>query len=165
MLRAFAILKDKATSTPLRLLIVGGGEEKDSLVALASSLGIASDTTFVGSVKEDEVPKYLNTMDIFVALSRSESFGVAVLEASACGLPVVVSDVGGLTEVVSHGVTGYVVKDGDPVLAADALCQLVTHGDEAKAFGNAGRSFVMDRYSWDTTTLAMESLYRRMCQS
>ncbi len=118
----------------LRLLIVGGGPQKAELEALAVQLGLNNITTFVGAVPHSDVPHYLNRLDIYVAASRceSESFGVAALEASACGLPVVVSDVGGLAEVTENEVTGLVVKKENVSAFAQALLQLIE--DEKRRF-------------------------------
>jgi glycosyltransferase involved in cell wall biosynthesis len=105
---------------------------------------------FAGPVPHAEVPHWLHQMDIYVAASRldSESFGVAVLEASACALPVVVSDVGGLPEVVAHGVTGLVVPRDDPAALSAAVERLVADADLRRAFGEAGRVRVQQQYEW-----------------
>ena len=86
---------------------------------------------------------------MYVALSRSESFGVAVIEASACGLPVVVSNVGGLPEVVEQGVTGFIVPPEDPAAAADALEQLLASKELRERMGSAGRDRVERLYAWE----------------
>lgn len=82
------IARDECMASRLRLLIVGGGEDRDSLKILDDSLGICDVTEFAGAVPYDSVPNYLNMFDSYVAASRreSESFGVAILEASACSL-------------------------------------------------------------------------------
>ena len=92
-----------------------------------------------GPVPHEKVPDILGQLDIYVAASRWESFGVAVLEAAACGLPVVVSDVGGLPEVVEHGITGFVVRREDPGSVADALIRLVSSGELRRRMGDAAR--------------------------
>ena len=86
----------------------------------------------MGAVPHKDVPRYLNQMDIYVAASRldSESFGVAVLEASACELPVVVSNAGGLPEVVEDGVTGYIAPKEDVAATATAIGKLIASSAE-----------------------------------
>ena len=112
LIQMFAILQKKLTEDQTEtgreptLLIVGGGPERGAYERLAQHCGVSDRTTFVGNVPHDEVPSYLRKIDVYVALSRYESFGVAVIEASACGCPVVVSDVGGLPEVVHDGDNG-----------------------------------------------------------
>jgi glycosyltransferase involved in cell wall biosynthesis len=113
LLRAFAgVANDpdvRATDLDCRLLVVGDGPERPALQALAQTLKIDATTTFAGAVPHADVPAWLNRLDIYAAPSRLESFGVAVIEASACAVPVVVTDVGGLPEVVVAERTGLVV--------------------------------------------------------
>lgn len=145
----------------VRLRIVGEGPQESELRKLANDLQIGSITEFVGLIPNDRVPKYLSNMDIFVALSRSESFGVAVLEASACELPVVVSNVGGLPEVVAEGKTGYVVATDHMDLIIKRLAELVTDQDKRIAMGKAGRQFVKEFYSWNKNVREMEAVYSK----
>lgn len=149
LLRAFARLV--AGGVPaLSLVIVGGGPQRAELEALAATLGVTAQVRFVGAVPHDDVPGWLNRFDVYVAASRldSESFGVAVLEASACALPVVVSDVGGLPEVVLDGYTGRVVPRDDATALAQALQQLLGAPEERRRLGQAGRAHVLRHYEW-----------------
>lgn len=156
LLRAFAGLPETC-----RLLIVGDGPQRAELEALALELGIAARTEFVGAVTHIDVPTWLNRLDIYVAPSRQESFGVAVIEASACALPVVVSDVGGLPEVVRDGETGLVVpRDDVPALQA-ALQRLVRDAALRDRLGRAGRAHVVRTYEWGHCIELMERCYAR----
>lgn len=152
LLRAFARLAADG-SPALSLVIVGGGPQRAELEALAATLGVASQVRFVGAVPHDDVPGWLNRFDVYAAVSRldSESFGVAVLEASACALPVVVSDVGGLPEVVLDGRTGRVVPREDPQALAQALQQMLGSAEERQRLGAAGRRHVLERYEWQAS--------------
>lgn len=167
LLEAFAMLRnsihiqDPSVADRLRLLIVGGGPDEGKLRSLASTLGIASVTEFRGAVPHRQVPVTLHELDVYVALSRFESFGVAVLEASASGLPVVVSSVGGLPEVVRDQVTGFVVG-GDVVSgAAHRLQELVLRPRLRTVLGEAGRMFVSENYSWERSVDQMEAVYKK----
>ena len=173
LLRAFAsLLDDPAIQTAdvggrLRLMLVGGGVERDALESLAKRLGIHARVEFVGQVGHDEVASWLNRFDIYVAASRldSESFGVAAIEASACGVPVVVSDAGGLPEVVKDGVTGIVVpRENVPALAA-ALKRLVLDETLRRAMGEAGRRWVLDHYEWNSCVDVMLACYEQVIAS
>ncbi len=167
LVRAFANLLDDARfaaidrQRPLRLLLVGGGPDGDALRALAEELGVAARVEFAGQVPHADVPNWLRRLDIYVAASRSdsESFGVAAVEASACGVPVVVSDAGGLPEVVDHGVTGLVVPRDDVQALAHALGSLVLDPARRAAFGSAGRAHVLQRYEWERCVDTMVSAY------
>jgi len=145
----------------IRLKIIGEGEKKKELMNLADTLGIADITEFEGAISHQYIPNRLNEFDIFVALSRSESFGVAILEASACGLPVVVSDVGGLPEVVDNGKTGFIVKNENHIDAAKALKKLVLNNELRDQMGICGRKWVLDKYSWEKSLDIMLSTYQR----
>ena len=158
LLRAFAQVRSAANpSAALSLVIVGDGPQRAELEALSRTLGIAAQVRFVGAVPHAEVPQWLNRFDLYVAASRldSESFGVAVLEASACGLPVVVSDVGGLPEVVVQGETGSVVPREDVAALAQAIARLVAAPELRRRLGAAGRKRVLAHYGWPHSIDAM----------
>ena len=169
LISAFALLRQKlaASAHPaaaaITLRLVGDGPQTGELKALAERLGVADAVVFVGRIPHKDVPQELARLDIFSALSRndSESFGVAIIEASAAGRPVVVSDAGGLPEVVRDGVTGLVVSREDPAAAADALHALVIDPARRAALGQAGRSHVGEHYAWDSCISTMISVYER----
>lgn len=171
LIRAFAAARESlAASDPesaarLRLLLVGGGPQRDDLVALASDLGLETTVEFVGTVRHGTVPEYLRRLDVYAAPSRSESFGVAVLEASACARPVVVSDVGGLPEVVVDGITGLVIPRESVSATADALLKLITDPSLRCRMGEAGRQHALKNYEWSDSVAQMESIYRRVVKS
>lgn len=145
-----------------RLVIVGDGPDREALKMLAVSLGIKDYVQFVGAVPHSEVPKWLAQFDIYVAASRHESFGVAVVEASASGLPVVVSSAGGLPEVVDNRNTGLIVPVGDVLALQAALRELTIDSEARERFGRAGRSFVMSQYSWSKCVDRLELVYREL---
>ena len=109
LIKAFKILKEKYPGLPLKLLIVGGGSQMEYLKDLTNELDLSGDTIFTGHINYSDVPRFQNILDISVSLSteQSESFSVATLEACACEKPVVVSNVGGLPEIVEDNVTGF----------------------------------------------------------
>jgi glycosyltransferase involved in cell wall biosynthesis len=173
LIHAFAKLyycmksKKPLMASKLRLVLVGGRPSKsrddqtEELKKLAEQLGIQRRVNFVGQVQHSHVPEWLNRFDIYVALSRldSESFGVAVLEASACELPVVVSNVGGLPDVVQDGVTGYVVPKENPALAAETLYKLAVDPALREVIGKNGRNHVVSKYDWEKNVTKMEKIY------
>ena len=167
LLRAFAgLLQDadwQAAGLDGRLLIVGDGPLRAELEALAGRLGIAQRTEFVGAVAHAEVPAWLHRLDIYAAPSRldSESFGVAVIEAGACGLPVVVSDVGGLPEVVLDGQTGLVVPRDDAPALQSALKRLALDPALRRRLGRQGQDHVAREYAWGHCVDLMEQCLAR----
>jgi len=159
LIRAFKIVSDKYPDLPLKLLIVGGGSLEGKLKQLTKDLNIAEKTLFTGRVPFEEVPKYHNMIMIYVATSDSESFGVAVLEAMACEKPVIVSNVGGLPEVVEDGVTGFVVPPRNPVKTAEAIERLILDENLRKQMGRNGRERVKKFYNWDDNVRQMIKLF------
>lgn len=152
---------DVGIANKLELRLVGGGEQTNELRLLAQNLGIADKVNFVGQVAHNSVPDELGKLDIYVALSRSESesFGVAIIEAGATGRPVVVSDAGGLPEVTIDNKTGLIVPRENPKLAAEALKKLVLNPNLRYELAINGRQHVADNYSWDKCIEKMIQVY------
>jgi len=148
-----------------RFELIGGGTERAALEARAVERGVAHAVAFLGHV--EDVPARLAQAAVFALPSESEAFPNAVLEAMACGLPVVASSVGGIREVVQHGETGFLVSPRDPQALADRICGLFTQPTMATAWGARGRALVEARYSFDRmvgsfTTLYDQALTRRL---
>jgi glycosyltransferase involved in cell wall biosynthesis len=145
LLRAFARI---AGACDARLLIVGDGPQRAELQVLAHQLHIDVRVRWAGTVPHADVPAWLQRLDVYVAASRHESFGVAVVEAMACGVPVVVSDAGGLPEVVVAGESGLVVPRDDPAALAAALQRLIDDVPLRQRLGQAGRARARAEYAW-----------------
>lgn len=161
LIRSFALLTKMVDDIDLELHLVGGGDCQEELKTLAFRLGVHNKVKFKGKVPHSNVPYELSKLDIYVALSRSESFGVAVIEAGAARKPVIVSDVGGLPEVVVHEVTGIIVPKEDPQSAAKAMYRLVTNEILRNQMGEAAIKHVACRYKWETCVGMMASLYKK----
>jgi len=108
----------------------------------------------------DDVPAILSASDLFVLPSESEASPNVILEAMAAGLPVVASKVGGIPELVTDGVTGFLVPPSDPPALTHALLDLIDHPERAGAFGQAGRARIEREYSFDRTVRQFETLYQ-----
>lgn len=154
-----ALLKRVNNLFKLKLEIWGSGPDLKKLQKLAFDLNIDEYVFFKGAVSHDLVPDVLNGLDIYAALSRHESFGVAILEAAACAKPVVVSDADGPAEIVVDGVTGFVVPRDSPNEAAEALYKLVVSEALRLDMGRHARAHVVERYSWDYSVDLMLSSY------
>lgn len=149
-------------ASKIRLLIVGAGSQYNTLIELSKRLKINQITKFIGAVSHEEVPDYLNKLDIYCAPSISESFGVAIIEASACGIPVIVSDVGGLPEVVINNKTGYVVQNKNVNHITEKLYDLVMNEGKRIEMGKNGREYITSNYSWKHSVKIMENLYEEV---
>ncbi|MGE5802332.1 MAG: glycosyltransferase family 4 protein [Gemmatimonadota bacterium] len=150
-----AVAQVRRDGLDVNYLVVGSGKKRKEYQALAEELKIADHVRFVGNVPEAELPAVFNIASAYVGVSRRadgsrvEGFGVALAEASACGLPVIAGQSGGLAEAVRDGETGLVVNPDDPEAVADALKRLL--GDQllARRLGQSGRKAVETYYNWD----------------
>lgn len=165
LIQAFKLVCSRHPRLPLKLLIVGGGSMHVALQGLVDDLGLHERVTWTGRVPYDEVSRYHNMLSISVFPSNSESFGVAAIEASACGRPVVVSDVGGLPEVVEDGVTGLVVPTRDIRALAEAIGRLVLDEALRRRMGGAGRERVRELYNWNYSVRQMIDIYEGIVQT
>lgn len=145
----------------IQVRIYGEGGERAKLQALARELGIASQVTFGGFITHDKVPGALQEFDVYVALSRRDSFGVAILEACSCGVPVVVSNADGPAEIVNDRETGFVVPIDDAPAAAARIVELVLDPELRERLGRAGRQRVLDEYTWEHSVQTMLDAYRQ----
>ena len=147
LLRAFATLSRARPGIALALL-GHSGSASDLLRALARELGIADATWFCESVPHEQVGVFLERARVLCLPSRSESFGVALLEAGAYGLPVVASRVGGIPEIVNDGETGLLVPPEDPAALSDALERVLSDPERARRLGDNLRRRVVADFSW-----------------
>lgn len=143
----------------VELKIIGDGSIKKRLIDQVSKLGLGKKVRFLGRLPQARVAEELVKSDVFVIPSLSESFGVAALEASASGIPVIASNVGGLPEVVKDGKTGFLVESKNPTAIADKLELLFKDVNLRRELSKAGRDFVAKNYSWDVSVDKMNKLY------
>ena len=134
--------------------VAGIGDRREMLEQLIAELGLERAVRLLGFVPDEDLPALYNGANVFVLASRRydllvEGFGIAVVEASASGLPVIGSRSGGIPEAVREGVTGLVIEPEDPAAVAAAAIRLL--GDESlrRQMGRAGRAAVEEYYNWD----------------
>jgi phosphatidylinositol alpha-1,6-mannosyltransferase len=144
----------RAAVPTVRYAVAGIGSRRGSLEALVSELGLGDAVRLLGFVPDDELPALYNAADLFVLASRRydllvEGFGIAIVEASASGLPVIASRSGGIPEAVREGETGFLVDPDDPAAVAATAIRLL--GDDAlrRRMGTAGRTAAETYYNWD----------------
>lgn len=143
---------------PARLVFVGDGPERPRGVERAEELGVADKVLFLG--KHQSVDELLACADLFLLPSKNESFGLAALEALACGTPVIGSEMGGLPEVVTHGETGFLFPMGETGAMADAALSILKDPDRWTRFSDAARADSVERFSNDRVLPMYEGLYR-----
>jgi len=159
ILRALARLGG-AQST---LNVVGTGPEEQSLREMATSLGLAGRVTFTGRVEPGEVPALLAEADVFVLASHSEGRPNVVLEAMAAGLPVIASDIPGVSEIVEHGHTGLLFDDGDMVQLARCIETLSVDQALQRRLGEEGRNRIVSKgLTWPNCARKYVEVYREL---
>lgn len=146
------------------LLIVGGDDGasvlRAELEAQAAEAGITANVRFTGPIPHDDLPVYYSAADVCAVPSYYESFGLAAVEAMACGIPVVASRVGGLVSTVSDGVSGYLIPWRCPEPFAEKLEVLFGNPELRANFGRAARESVK-RFRWETVALEVAAVYDR----
>ncbi|HUF75168.1 MAG TPA: N-acetyl-alpha-D-glucosaminyl L-malate synthase BshA [Longimicrobiales bacterium] len=143
-----------------RLVLVGDGPDRPRALKRASDLGLRDDVLFLG--RHGAVEEILSCADLFLLPSQSESFGLAALEAMACGAPVVASAAGGLPEVVEDGVTGYLFPVGATDEMAEAGVRILCDEAHARELSTAGRALAVERFSAAAIVPRYEALYERV---
>jgi N-acetyl-alpha-D-glucosaminyl L-malate synthase BshA len=144
---------------PSVLIMVGDGPERVEAEAEARDLGVSEHVHFLGKI--DTIAPLLAGADLFLMMSDKESFGLSALEAMASGVPVIGARAGGLPEVVTDGVTGYLRDVGDVEGMARAAVQLLQDPRGWSAMSEAAAADARKRYAEDAIVAQYESLYRR----
>ncbi|MBC8354583.1 MAG: glycosyltransferase [Planctomycetes bacterium] len=164
-LRAAALTAKQRPDT--HFVIVGDGAEKSKLERVAIEAGVASTVHFVGS--RSDIPQVLSAFDVFSLTSHNEANPVSILEAMACEIPVVSTNVGSVAESVAEGKTGFLVKTGDAEALADRWLKLLSDRTLANSLGSAGRMAVEANWSLDRMVEGYERLicdtYDQKCPS
>ena len=143
------------------IAVVGEGPLRDELHAHARRLGIDRDERFAFLPFAAPAARHLRALDVYVLPSSWEAFPIGVLEALACGVPQVVTDVGGTGEAVMPD-TGLLVPKRDPEALADALCELLGDPDRRRAMATASRRRHAERFEVDRMAAETASVYRRV---
>jgi D-inositol-3-phosphate glycosyltransferase len=162
--RALAELSARRPQHGFRLVVVGGpsgphGDEAyKGLVELAAELGVDSLVDMVEPQPHELLSTYYRAADACLVPSRSESFGLVALEAAACGNPVVASAVGGLTTLVDHGRTGFLVDEPSPTAYADYVCRIVEEPLLAERFSTAA-VLRARAYTWRTAAAKLRAVH------
>ncbi|AXC10563.1 Glycosyl transferase, group 1 family protein [Acidisarcina polymorpha] len=145
---------------PSRLLLVGDGPDRSSAEYLAHNLGIQDHISFLG--KQESVNELLPLADLMLMPSKLESFGLAALEAMACKVPTIATNVGGVPELIDDGVTGRLFPVGATDAMAQAAIELLTDEEKLQAMANAGRASAQARYCSSQIIPLYERYYERV---
>jgi glycosyltransferase involved in cell wall biosynthesis len=135
------------------------------LVEYAKKRAVAHRVRFTGAVASGAMPALLRSADVVVCVPWYDTSGITSLRAMACGVPVVASKVGALTDVVADGVTGVLVPPGDPVALGRALRDLLANRPRCRYYAIAGADRVRSRYSWDLVAAETVREYRKTARA
>jgi len=142
-----------------KLVIVGNGYMKDQLSGLVKGMGIAGKVMFTGFVDDDTLRRLQRCADVSVVPSLFEPFGIVALEAMAAGSPVVVSDTGGLSEIVEHDACGVKTYVNDPNSLAWGITKVLTDDGYANWLRNNAHKRIQERYDWEKIAQQTKTIY------
>ena len=148
---------------PSKLLLVGDGPDRSECERLCRELNLCEHIKFLG--KQEALVELLNAADIFLIPSQSESFGLAALEAMACGLPVVASSVGGLPELVKHNETGFIAEIGDIDRMAKYVIDLLSNDKKYQIFSTNARNRAVNLFDKSKIIPIYEQHYENVLNS
>jgi D-inositol-3-phosphate glycosyltransferase len=172
LLRAMGLLHEQRVlqECVCYLVIIGGDPdvpaedmtaEMSRLQHLSQDLGLSEVVIFLGKRDQDTLPYYYSSAETVVMPSHYESFGMVALEAMACGVPVVASQVGGLAFLVQDGATGFHVPNGDAQALASALLRLIKDPDLRRRMGEQSEAYAQG-FTWEKIARRIQAMYRDM---
>ena len=164
LVKAFKIVKDNNSNLDLKLKIGGSGSQLEFLKKMCEELGIESSVMFLGKINQKAVIKEFQNFDVavFPSILDSESFGVAAVEAEACGIPVVVTDVGGLMESTMPNYTSLVCKRESAEALAEKIDILVKDNELRRKMGKQARIFIEKNYNLEENFNDVRKLYEKI---
>lgn len=164
-IRAIRKLLIRKPTLSLKYYIVGEGPLRAPLENLVSKLGLTNIVQFRGGMVQEKVIQISKESHLFLLPSVEEAFGVALLEAQAMGIPVVATTVGGVSQAIDDGQSGFLVPPRDPKAIAERLNYLIEHPDIWHAMGKAGRQYVEAHYDIKALNRRLSEIYDKLLNS
>jgi glycosyltransferase involved in cell wall biosynthesis len=155
-LRAFRRVLDAIPGA--RLTVCGSGPEQRSLLAQAEEIGVGGAVTFTGRLDNDRIAALYQSADVMINPSLADNMPISILEALACGVPVVSTDVGGVPYLVSHNKTALLVSPGDDQAMAEAVITLLRNPGLGDSLAKAGHAEIHD-YTWPRVRTQLLAIY------
>jgi glycosyltransferase involved in cell wall biosynthesis len=146
---ARGFVKAAQQNPDLRLVMLGGGSQAGLLRQIFAQGAVQEQVHFPGQIGQKDLPRYYRSADLYLSASRSDGTSISLLEAIACGTPVLVSDIPGNREWVQPGVQGWWFADGDPNALAAAILNAVQARDKLPEMGRAARQLAEQRANWE----------------
>lgn len=159
LIRIFSLLIKDDDMKDTKLMLVGDGPERKKLEALARKLHLDKNIIWTGTLREQILKESFSCNDVFVTASRSENMPLTILEAMACGLPMVTADDNGLKEIIKNNQNGYLCRVDNAEEMAAKIKSLLEDNDKREKFGRASRNLAMN-YSKEKITTLLEECYK-----
>lgn len=153
LIEVFAELSKQCTN--LRLLLLGELLERRRVLRAIKASGMESHITVMGAVPPDQIPGYMNAADLFIFPSWNEGLPNAVVEACACEMPVVASNVGGIPEIINDGVSGLLIKPADKTGLYEKIRWLLRSPQARLAIGKKAREIIIKRFDYNSNGHAL----------
>jgi glycosyltransferase involved in cell wall biosynthesis len=160
LIQAMSLLKERNFS--FRLRIIGEGKERLNIEAEIKRLNVGDVVELMGSKTQAEVAQLLPTADCYVQSSVSEGIPVAIMEAMACELPVIATQITGIPELVIQDKTGYLVPLADPTALAEAIITVKENPEKAKQLGKNGREWVLQEFNLNKNAIKLAGLFEKL---
>ena len=156
------ILAETRKHTAAHLLMAGDGPDRFAAESLARELGVMEHVTFLG--KQNHVERMIPLADVLLMPSEMESFGLAALEGMACGVPAVGTRVGGVPELITNGLDGFVENVGDIAAQSQRVVELLTDDTLHARMAERARESACERFSTDRIIPLYEVAYNELCE-
>jgi N-acetyl-alpha-D-glucosaminyl L-malate synthase BshA len=160
---AIRVFEKVQKEIPSKLILIGDGPDRSECERICRQLELCDKVKFLG--KQDGLVEILASSDLFLIPSQSESFGLAALEAMACGLPVISSSVGGLPELVKHNETGFIAEIGDIDRMAKYALELLSNDKKYKLFSENSRQRAVNKFDKSKVVPLYEQYYKEILNS
>jgi len=153
----------KKNFSEARLILIGGGPLKKHYVKLCNELGISNIVTFIDLVKQDELSLWYNSANVFVLPSIDEAFGLALVEAMACGIPAIATNTHGPTEIIQTGYDGFIVPSKDQIQIANKINELLSNKDVYDKMSKHAAQNMKKKYS--EKSLEIIKMYKQVIKN
>ena len=162
VIKCFHKLVKNNPKMKLKYLVAGEGPFADDIKLLIDKLDIEEHVNLLGKINHNNIIDFYSQIDVYINLPTKEGFGVAVLEASASGKPVIVSNVGGLAEIVLENKTGLIINDFQIENVIKAMETFLFNEQLTYEMGQNGKNFVNEKYNWKSSLQIMKSNYEKI---
>ena len=146
----------------LHLVLVGPGPDFLNIKKIIETHKLNNRIHLIGNQPNDQIPDWLSAADIFALPSHNEGLPIVILEAMACGLPVIGTRVGGIPEEIENEKNGILIDKGDSAALSRAIQYLIYDKENAKKMGSIGREIVKEKFSWQQNVEKVVKIYKQL---